>query len=161
MGPDGGRWRRVFFVAATVLSLALLAGCASSEVDSGGQPSAPTSVRIERTYALLNASPFQMTGDAATASTLYGALQALSPDSGQTACPGDTAVHYTIAIERGTSEILKATAIYGGCRVVVMNGSSFSGTGSAGKAFWAALFEAVGPDGQPGTGSDSQSGSAS
>jgi hypothetical protein len=42
-----------------------------------------------------------------------------------------------------------------------MNGSSFSGTGAAGKAFWAALFDAVGPDGQPDYGSDSQSGSAS
>jgi hypothetical protein len=73
MGPVGGRWRRVFFVAATVLTFALLAGCAS-EVDTGGQPSGSTSVRIERTYALLNASPIQMTGYAATATKLYGAL---------------------------------------------------------------------------------------
>jgi hypothetical protein len=118
-------------------------------------------VRIERTYTLLNAPPFQMTGNAASAQKLYAALQALSPDSGQTVCPGDAGVHYTITITDGSKQLTKATAIYGGCRVVLMNDHSYTGTGAAGKTFWSALFDAVGPDGQPNAGSGSPPGSAS
>jgi hypothetical protein len=152
---------RIALAAALVVGLTLLAGCAGrSSGPLEGQPSGPTSVRIERTYMLLNASPFETTGDAATAATLYADLQALSPDPGQIACPGDVGVHYTITVMGGSKQLMKATAIYGGCRVVLMDGKSFSGTGAAGRAFWSALFDAVGPAGQPDQ-STGSSGSAS
>ena len=111
---------RIALAAALVRCAGGDDGCAKQEHRDGGQPSGPTSVRIERTYTLLNASPFQMTGDAASAQKLYAALQALSPDSGQTACPGDAGVHYTITVMDGSKQLTKATAIYGGCRVVLM-----------------------------------------
>jgi hypothetical protein len=69
-------------------------------------------------------------------------------------------VHYTITILEGSKQLLTATAIYDGCRVVLMNGHSYSGTGPAAEAFWAALFDAVGPAGRPSQ-STGSSGSAS
>jgi hypothetical protein len=146
----------VFFVTALVLA-AVAAACAHQPVDTGGPPPTDiTSAHIERTYSLLNASPFETTADAATAQELYGELTRLSPDSGETACP-DAGVHYSIRIQRGSKEVLEAMAIYGGCRVVLMNGKAFSGAGPAGHSFWKTLFAAVGPDGQPDAGSGSGS----
>ena len=86
-GPRASRWRRHD-------------GLREQEHGDGRAALGPTSVRIERTYALLNASPFQMTGDRRERAELYAGTPGAVPDSGQTACPGDTAVHYTIAIKR-------------------------------------------------------------
>jgi hypothetical protein len=146
--------------AGIILALFLVTGCAKSAPAAGGGGSGLSSVRIERTYMLLNASPFQMQTDAAVAASLYADVRALGPDSGKTACPGDTGVHYTLTFLSGSKVLLKATAIHGGCRVVLVNGKAYSGTGTAAKAFWSALFQAVGPAGQPGAGSGSP-GSAS
>jgi hypothetical protein len=108
---------------------------------------------------LLNASPFQLETDAAVAASLYADVQALGPDAGQTACPGDAGVHYTLTFLSGSKVVLTATAVYGGCRVVLVNGKAYSGTGTAAKAFWSALFQAVGPAGAPDAGAGSPPGS--
>jgi hypothetical protein len=141
-------------MGVAVLAACLLSGCASSPIDRSG-PSSPTSVRIERTYRLLNATPFQMTGNAADAAKLDAAIKALSPDDGQTACPGDVGIQYAITISSGTTVLDRATAIYGGCRVVLVGGKPYSGEGPAGKAFWTALFDIVGPAGRPDAGTGS------
>ena len=108
---------------------------------------------------LLNASPFQLETNAAVAASLYADVKALSTDAGQTACPGDTGVHYTLTFLSGSQVLLTATAVYGGCRVVLVNGTAYSGTGTAAKAFWSALFQAVGPAGAPDAGFGSPPGS--
>jgi hypothetical protein len=145
-----GASRRVVAFSASVLVLCLLGACARKEVVGTGSGSGPaTGVTIEKTYTLLNASPFTMSSGAATANQLYDDLQALKPDSGQTMCPGDAGVHYTITITGGSKQLDKATAIYGGCRLVLMAGKPYSGSGAAGDQFWKDLFAAVGPQGQP------------
>src|SRR4029077_5414473 len=58
---------RIALAAALVVALAGMTGCAKQAATAGGSSPGPTSVRIERTYMLLNASPFQMSGDAASA----------------------------------------------------------------------------------------------
>jgi hypothetical protein len=108
---------------------------------------------------LLNASPFQMETDAAVAASLYADVQALGPDSGQTACPGDASVHYTLTFLSGSRVLLTATAVYGGCRVVLVKGKAYSGAGTAAETFWSALFQAVGPAGAPDAGAGSPPGS--
>ncbi len=146
-----GASRRTVALAASALALCLLAACARSAAGgSGGSGGPATGVTIEKTYTLLNASPFKMSAGADTANQLYDDLQALQPDSGQTVCPGDVGVHYTITISAGSKEIDKVTAIYGGCRLVLMGGKPYSGSGAAGDQFWKDLFAAVGPAGAPG-----------
>jgi hypothetical protein len=108
---------------------------------------------------LLNASPFQMETNEGVATHLYADVQALGPDSGETACPGDTGVHYTLTFLSGSKVLLTATAVYDGCRVVLVNGKAYRGTGTAAKTFWNALFQAVGPAGAPGAGAGSPPGS--
>ena len=146
-----GAPRRAVAFAASALVLCLLGACAKSVASTSGQSPAPaTGVTIEKTYTLLNASPFSMRAGANTANQLYADLQQLKPDSGQTVCPGDAGVHYTITITAGSKELDKVTAIYGGCRMVLMGGKPYSGSGAAGDQFWQDLFAAVGPQGQPG-----------
>jgi hypothetical protein len=146
-----GASRRAIGFAASALALCLLAACAQKAASgSGSSPGPATGVTIEKTYTLLNASPFKMSAGSGTANQLYDDLKALQPDSGQTMCPGDAGVHYTITIMGGSKELDKVTAIYGGCRLVLMAGKPYSGSGPAGDQFWKDLFAAVGPDGQPG-----------
>jgi hypothetical protein len=145
-----GAPRRVAAFAASALALCVLGACAKSAAETTGQGGGPaTGVTIEKTYTLLYASPFKMSAGADTANQLYSDLRQLKPDSGQTVCPGDAGVHYTITITAGSKELDKVTAIYGGCRLVLMGGKPFSGSGSAGQQFWDDLFAAVGPAGAP------------
>jgi hypothetical protein len=146
-----GASRRTVAFAASALVLCLLGACAKSATGATGQGSGlATGVTIAKTYTLLNASPFAMSAGADTANQLYSDLQQLQPDKGQTMCPGDAGVHYTITITAGSKELDKVTAIYGGCRLVLMAGKPYSGSGSAGQQFWKDLFAAVGPQGLPG-----------
>jgi hypothetical protein len=146
-----GASRRAVAFAASALVLCLLGACAKSVAGTTGQGGGPaTGVTIEKTYTLLNASPFATSAGADTANQLYSDLQQLEPDNGQTVCPGDAGVHYTISITAGSKELDKVTAIYGGCRIVLMGGKPYSGSGSAGQQFWKDLFAAVGPQGLPG-----------
>src|SRR5206468_11424315 len=94
-----GASRRAAAFAGSALALCLLGACATSATGTTGQGGGPASgVTIEKTYTLLNASPFAMSAGAETANQLYSDLQQLQPDSGQTVCPGDAGVHYTITI---------------------------------------------------------------
>jgi hypothetical protein len=96
-----------------VLTLAPPAGCASSHIDPGSAPTDITSASIERTYALLNTSPFQTTADAATAQELRRADPAV-PGLGRV---GEPRRRRGAALDQnpaGIEGVLEATAIYGG-----------------------------------------------
>ena len=146
-----GASRRTVQFVAPVLALCLLGACAKSAASgSDSSPGPATGVTIEKTYTLLNASPFETSSGANIANRLHADLHALRPDSGQSVCPGDAGVHYTITITSGSREMDKVTVIYGGCRMVLMGGKAYSGSGAAGDQFWKDLFAALGPQGQPG-----------
>src|SRR5262249_17454336 len=73
-----GASRRVLAFAASALVLCLLAACAQKAASGSGSSSGPaTGVTIEKTYTLLNASPFKMSAGSDTANQLYDDLKAL------------------------------------------------------------------------------------
>jgi hypothetical protein len=123
----------------------VLTGCADRQgTSSGGASPGPTSARIERTYTLLAGSPYQVTVGSVAATTLYDSMRKLPLDGGDHVCPGDAGAHYTITIRRGAKVLEKATAIIGGCRVVIMHGHSYGGDTADADRFWTALLAAVG-----------------
>jgi len=133
-----------------------LAACASPSGPASGpgspspNPNGITAVRIQRSFALLNAPPFDRVIHGADAALLYDALLALPPTAQMVACPGDATVTYKLTFEKGSDTADTAVATYGGCRVVSFKGQQLdAGGSSAGTAFWSALFRAAGPEGAP------------
>jgi hypothetical protein len=113
-------------------------------------PSGITAVRIDRSFALLNAKPFDRVISGPESALLYEALRSLPPTSGMVACPGDATVSYRLTFMKGSAAAGTAVATYGGCRVVSFKGTQLDAdAGATGRAFWAALFRAAGPDGAP------------
>jgi len=141
--------------ATIVIAVAVgLTGCARGVVPlDNASPSASngiTAVRIDRSFALLNAKPFDRVISGTNAAVLYDALVALRPTSQMVACPGDATVTYRLTFMKGSDTTASAIATYGGCRIVSYKGQQLDASaGAAGKAFWAALFRAAGPDGAP------------
>lgn len=137
---------RVSALVVAVLTAGLLAGCATAQdATSGGGSPGPTGATIERTYTLLAGSPYQVTVGSAAATTLYDSLRQLPPDTHDHVCPGDAGAHYMITITQGSKVLEKATAIIGGCRVVLIGGHSYGGgSDSSEKSFWSTLLAAVG-----------------
>ena len=141
-------------VLAAALPLTACASPVGTGVDAGSSPSLTpngiTAVRIDRSFALLNAKPFDRVISGTNAAVLYDALVALRPTSQMVACPGDATVTYRLTFMKGSDTTASAIATYGGCRIVSYKGQQLDASaGAAGKAFWAALFRAAGPDGAP------------
>jgi hypothetical protein len=137
---------RLSALVVAVLAAGLLAGCATAQGAATGEGTpGPTGATIERTYTLLAGSPYQVTVGSAAATTLYDSLRDLPRDNGDHVCPGDAGAHYTITINQGSKVVEKATAIIGGCRVVLIGGHSYGGgSSSSEKSFWSTLLAAVG-----------------
>jgi hypothetical protein len=140
-------------IVAAALALTACAGPNSGgdgDVDLGANPPGITAVRIDRSFALLNAKPFNRVISSPDAARVYDAMLALPPTSQMVACPGDTTVSYRMTFLKGSSAVGTALATYGGCRVVRFKGQQLdASSGTAGRAFWAALFRAAGPQGAP------------
>ena len=141
-------------VAALALGLTACASPAGTGVaassSSNPNPNGITAVRIDRSFALLNAKPFDRVISGPDAALLYDALLALPPTSQMMACPGDTTVTYRLTFMKGSATAGTAIATYGGCRVVSYKGTQLDASaGASGTGFWSALFRAAGPDGAP------------
>jgi len=148
---------RLRAVASVLVAAAVLTACkGTADVDhapmasSSSNPAGVTGVRIDRSFALLDAKPFDSIVSGPDAVKLYTALLALPATSQMVACPGDATVTYRLTFFKGSAKPATALATYGGCRVVSFGGKQLdAGATPAGEAFWSALFRAAGPRGAP------------
>ena len=96
-----------------------------------------TGATIERTYTLLAGSPYQVTVGSAAATTLYDSMQNLPPDNGRPRVSRRRGRPLHDHDQRRVRRSLeKATAIIGGCRVVLIGGHSYGGGTQPANQFW-------------------------